>query len=122
MSKEAFEQFAKDIGLNVKLRNDPQSPDTYFVYETETRFKVWQACEQHYAGRIAELKAKLAEAEKDAERYQKLKGRVKGAQDFEGGQQYFKFPHFEPIGNIMKGSVAQHLDRAIDRAIKSEKV
>ena len=52
----------------------------------------------------------------DAQRYQWLRRRTAGLNDNEG-RQYFGFPSLfglRPVGNIMQGSVGQHLDKAID--------
>lgn len=57
---------------------------------------------------------------KDAERYRWLQYRTGGFKDNEG-RQYFSFPSrfgLPPVTNIMQGSVGQHLNAAIDEAIK----
>jgi len=41
--REAFETLASSNGLSTQMREDSASPDTYFAYETEQRWIVWQA-------------------------------------------------------------------------------
>lgn len=50
---------------------------------------------------------------KDAERYRWLRANTHGEQDARGRQE-FCMPDPHPQANIMRGSVAQHLDAAID--------
>lgn len=52
----------------------------------------------------------------DAERYQKLRARTKAQRGSSFDQMWFILPDVKrmPDQNIMKGSVAQHLDTAID--------
>ena len=60
----------------------------------------------------------FAELRQNAERYLKLRAMVRGERHLgTGHNQGFAFPsRFElhPLGDIMRGSVAQHLDAAID--------
>lgn len=55
---------------------------------------------------------------KDAERYRKLRARVRGERHLgTGHNQGFAFPsrfELQPLADIMRGSVSQHLDAAID--------
>lgn len=63
---------------------------------------------------------RLEAAEKDAARYRWLQYRTAGLRDNEG-RAYFSFPSMfglRPVSDIMRGSVAQHLDAAIDAAMK----
>jgi len=58
----------------------------------------------------------IARLRKDAERYNWLQRRTCGLRD-NSGRQYFGFPSMfglPPVGNVMMGSVGQHLDAAID--------
>jgi hypothetical protein len=60
-----------------------------------------------------------AQALRDAERYRWLRYRTKGLLEAAGAQ-YFAFPYrfdLPPVGDLMRGSVAQHLDNAIDAAL-----
>ena len=57
--------------------------------------------------------AELAALRKDAERYRWLRANTHGEQDGRGRQE-FCMPDPCPRANIMRGSVAQHLDAAID--------
>lgn len=70
---------------------------------------------QPTAGRICDGVTELG---KNAERYRKLRAMVRGERRLgTGHNQEFAFPsRFElpPLGDIMRGSVAQHLDAAID--------
>ena len=73
------------------------------------------------SGAVIALKAACDEIEslrKDAERYRKLRARVRGERRCGTGKnQEFAFPsRFElpPLGDVMRGSVAQHLDAALD--------
>jgi hypothetical protein len=63
-------------------------------------------------------RAELDAQRKDAERYRKLRALVRGERHLgTGHNQGFAFPsRFElpPLGDIMRGSVVQHLDAAID--------
>lgn len=56
----------------------------------------------------------------DAARYRWLRRHTRGTRDTRGRQE-FELPDPHPIGNIMQGSVAQHLDAAIDAARYSKK-
>ena len=58
-------------------------------------------------------------AEKDAERYRWVRSGTCGDRDSRGRME-FHLPDPHPLGNIMKGSVAQHLDAAIDSAMKGK--
>lgn len=51
----------------------------------------------------------------DAERYRWLRRHTTGQSD-KRGRQEFALPDPHPLSNIMKGSVSQHLDAAIDAA------
>lgn len=53
---------------------------------------------------------------KDAERYRWLRANTRGQSDRRGRQE-FEMPDPHPVANIMQGSVAQHLDKAIDAAM-----
>ena len=55
----------------------------------------------------------------DAARYQHIRRLTRGAYGV-NAEQTFLLPHVEPASgaNIMRGSVAQHLDAAIDEAMK----
>ena len=71
------------------------------------------------ADRIEADAAELEALRKDAARYRWLQRRTAGLRDNEG-RQYFSFPSMfglRPVGNIMQGSVGQHLDAAIDAAM-----
>ena len=66
---------------------------------------------------IAELRAKLAAAEKDAERYRYWRS-VIGAETDKRGRQWFNYPDMnDSRNNLIGGSVAGHFDLAIDAAI-----
>ena len=59
---------------------------------------------------------------RDAERYRWLRRKTSGHRS-DGGAQHFGFPTgicLPPVGNIMKGAVCQHLDAAIDAAMRQE--
>lgn len=69
----------------------------------------------------AERDAARAEVEalrEDAERYRWLRLHTIGKADPRGRQE-FELPDPHPRGDIMRGSVAQHLDAAIDSARKA---
>jgi hypothetical protein len=74
---------------------------------------------------IRTLLAALDEAQADAARYRWLRGQVWGCRHALGkGPAIFAFPtakELPPLSDIMKGSVAQHLDAAIDAARAGEK-
>lgn len=53
---------------------------------------------------------------RDAERYRWLRSKTSGGYSMPGSPASFQLPLIRPVGNIMKGSVAQHLDAAIDAA------
>ena len=65
--------------------------------------------------------AELESLRKDAERWRKLRAMVRGERSSESARPaHFAFPtHMEltPLADIMRGSVAQHLDAAIDAAM-----
>ena len=67
---------------------------------------------------ITELLARLDAAEADAARYRWVRHRVSG-HGSHIDHQHFGFPTslaLRPVGDLMKGSVSQHLDAAIDAA------
>jgi hypothetical protein len=66
-----------------------------------------------------EVHPKFLALEADANRYRWLRDNTHGEADARGRQQ-FVMPDPHPQANIMRGSVAQHLDAAIDAAIASE--
>lgn len=59
------------------------------------------------------------EIQQDAVRYQWIRQHTSGKQD-QRGRQEFVLPDPYPLTNIMRGSVAEHLDAAIDAAISKE--
>jgi hypothetical protein len=59
--------------------------------------------------------ATVAQLREDAERYRWLRAWTTGQSDARG-RQAFALPDPHPLGNIMRGSVSQHLDAAIDAA------
>ena len=69
-------------------------------------------------GKIEALTADRDALRKDAERYRKLRAMVRGERHLgTRHNQGFAFPsRFElmPLADIMRGSVAQHLDAAVD--------
>lgn len=68
---------------------------------------------QNWTTRAAD---EIAALRKDAERYRWLRAQVRGARD-ERGRQEFDMPDPHPLGDIMRGSVAQHFDAAVDAAM-----
>lgn len=60
--------------------------------------------------------SELRELQEDAARYRWIRSNARGKVDGRGRQE-FDLPDPHPLGNIMRGSVAQHLDAAIDSAI-----
>lgn len=54
----------------------------------------------------------------DAERYQCLRNHISGDTD-NFGNKVFELKSVRPLANHMKGSVAQHLDEAIDSIIRA---
>ena len=64
------------------------------------------------------LKAENERLRKDAERYQYLRRWVRGETDLYTEQKTIHF-FINPVGDVMKGSVAQHLDEAIDAAMSA---
>lgn len=70
------------------------------------------------AKRIAELEADNARLRVDGDRYHHIRKHTIGERVNMG--QWFSFPFIKPVGNIMQGSVAQHLDDAIDAARKEQ--
>jgi hypothetical protein len=88
--------------------------------------RAWEPLTDH-AQATAQLAALQAEVERlraDAERYLWLRHRIGGSHTF-NGKQCFAFPtgfQLPPVGNIFQGSVAQHLDAAIDQARLALKV
>ncbi|UEC01199.1 hypothetical protein [Burkholderia vietnamiensis] len=51
-----------------------------------------------------------------ADRYRYLRRFVRGVRNFGAYTEGFAFPEVKPVGNVMQGSVAEHLDDAIDSA------
>lgn len=70
--------------------------------------------DQANADRLQMQEAQAA-LEADAERYRWLRHGTAGVRDSRGRME-FDLPDPHPLGNIMQGSVAQHLDAAIDAA------
>ena len=70
-----------------------------------------------YRSEIESLKAENEQLRKDAERYRWLSLKVVGQHDHITSLQQICFPLIRPISNVLKGSVAQHLDEAIDAAM-----
>lgn len=72
-----------------------------------------------------ELRAQVAALEVDAGRWRGLRAMVRGERHLgTGHNQGFAFPsRFElpPLSDILRGSVAQHLDAAIDAALAARK-
>ena len=62
---------------------------------------------------MAGMQVELEALRKDAERYRWLRANTHGEKDRRGRQE-FCMPDPCPRANIMRGSVAQHLDAAID--------
>jgi hypothetical protein len=71
------------------------------------------------ANEISALRNQLAECQKDAERYQYIRHTV-GANYGKVDNYSFTFPWLNTKVNLMQGSVAGHLDKAVDKAM-SEK-
>ena len=64
------------------------------------------------------LKTENERLRQDAERYQYLRRWVRGETDLYTEQKTIHF-FINPVGDVMKGSVAQHLDEAIDAAMSA---
>lgn len=69
---------------------------------------------------IEQLRRELGEARKDAERYRHIRQHVHG-EHYGLTSQCFVFDWPTPLSNVMRGSVAQHLDAAIDAAMPPAK-
>jgi hypothetical protein len=76
------------------------------------------------ADRIEALERELLAAREDARRYQWLRAKVSGHRALGSARPAsFAFPTsmgLPPLGDIMRGSVAQHMDAAIDSAMKGD--
>ena len=72
---------------------------------------------------IAQLRAEVEQSKRDAERYKFFRNKTAGIDGSERGQpdQYFSFPYIPPVSDLMKGSMGQHIDEAIDAAMSAEK-
>lgn len=75
-----------------------------------------------------DLNQEVVRLREDAERYLWLRNRTRGqatlgtaGTGLPAPAQWFEFPIVIPLGNIMKGSVAEHLDEAIDAVRAKEK-
>jgi hypothetical protein len=90
--------------------------------EDEVALRMSEAMKMH--GDILDLTAERDALREDAERYRWLRTRVSGHRAVGSGRPAtFAFPgplDLPPIGDIMRGSVAQHLDAAIDAARKKQ--
>lgn len=67
--------------------------------------------------KVIELLDRIDRLEADAARYQWIRHRTGGTRNPASGEQSFAFPTrlgLPPLGNIMQGSIAGHLDAAID--------
>jgi hypothetical protein len=66
---------------------------------------------------LSVLLDRLEAAERDAARYEWLRARVFGVRDKRGVEEFSVPPPRPTMATIMRGSVAQHFDAAIDGAI-----
>jgi len=64
---------------------------------------------------VSALRAECEALRKDANRYAKARHFIGASKA--NGSQFFHLQTLRPLGNIMKGSVAQHFDVAIDAAM-----
>jgi hypothetical protein len=84
----------------------------------------WKAMAEA-ADEITRLRAQVAALEGDAGRYRWLREHVSGHRAVSSARPAtFAFPGpmvLTPLGDIMRGSVAQHLDAAIDAALAARK-
>ena len=86
---------------------------TYCGVEQVLRFEAADALEQQ-AAEIAALRA-------DAERWSRwVRMRVSAGPSMPGSPNTFRLPLPACPPNVMRGSVAQHLDAAIDAALRQE--
>jgi hypothetical protein len=77
-------------------------------------------CIESLRADLAERDAEIERLRVDARRYRWLRNRTRGVRDSRGRME-FDMPDPHPLGNIMQGSVAQHLDAAIDAALDQMK-
>lgn len=67
---------------------------------------------------VIALQRELAEARQDAERWDWFRSKTRGERSVDGRGQFVQ-PRISPITGIMMGSIAEHLDAAIDAARKT---
>lgn len=67
---------------------------------------------------IYDLKARIAELEKDAMRWKKVLHHV-GADNHHGGAHYV-IRGINPPANVMRGAVSQHFEKSIDTAMQKD--
>ena len=72
------------------------------------------------ARQIEELIDQLAAKDVDGDRYRYLRQKVSGWRVNGEGPMRFKFPDIDPLDDISRGSIAQHLDKAIDEKMEDE--
>ena len=97
--REAFEKWAIGAGLSVLAVTTGE----YFSGATQTARHVWQAAQA------------AMPVDPDAALYRHLQRGLAGIRDGNGLRFDMRFP--KPVGNIMQGSVAQHLKNAIEAEI-----
>jgi hypothetical protein len=86
------------------------------IAEVERDTEDWPLHAPYRAVQMVDVAESLA-LHRDAERYRWLRENTHGEADARGRQE-FCMPDPHPQSNIMRGSVAQHLDAAIDAEIK----
>jgi hypothetical protein len=69
---------------------------------------------------LASLQARLEAAERDAARYRWLRAGTTAGRSLPGSPASFNVRHVRAPADVMRGSVAQHLDAAIDAATSQE--
>jgi hypothetical protein len=88
-------------------------PYGQFVLETRDDYKrAWKRLE----GELAAKEAEVQRLREDAERYRWLRTWTSAGYSMPGSPAEFRLPHLKAPANVMRGSVVQHLDAAIDRA------
>lgn len=89
--------------------------DTYYL--SDVAYDGLTEAADALTAQAAEIEALRA----DAARYQWIKSQTSASRD-KRGRCEFEMPDPHPFGRIMQGSIAQHLDAAIDAALAGKAV
>jgi hypothetical protein len=125
-----FERAMRGLDDALAARQSQDTTEQADIAKLQQRIKELEADRDNWrdyveSGRVIDAPhsgAETSEAARNAERYRWLQGKTRGAYGVTGDQEFI-LPHVarRPGQDIMRGSVAEHLDSAIDAAIAAER-